>query len=390
MKQPTIIILFFCLLIQNAYTQTNKPERVYSIVKVNRSYDWYVEQYKLWTAELEKNPNNPDGWQSYYTTTRMAKIVSPNETIRDEWYKKMGDVVDKMKKAIPDTYEYYYIMGYHEEDRKKTFDYALKAYEMDPSRPDTYDDLIGYYELNRQKKELTQMAKLWKASGDIAPSTMLWNYNMLVSTAPNAILFTAGDMDTYPAWIIQCADDVRTDVQVINTSLILIKPYRDALFKEMGIPVLEGDVMDSKPIIKHIVKHRGERPIYVGISANHRVGLEQNKLFNVGLAFRYDENGNDHFSLLIKNFEHNLLLDHLVFRPFVEQFPEHIKDVDYAYVPSLAMLHKHYGLMNEAQKQNKIKAMILAIVKGGTQEEVIMDMLEKQEEIIIHHCKQPK
>ena len=213
---------------------------------------------------------------------------------------------------------------------------------------------------------------------------------MLVSTAPNAILFTAGDMDTYPAWIIQHADGVRTDVQVINTSLILIKYYRDALFKEMGIPALEGDLMDSKPIIEHIVKHKGERPIYVGFSANHRVGLEQDKLFNVGLALRYDEHGNDHFSLLIKNFEHNLLLDHLVFSPFVEQFPEHIKGVDYAYVPGLAMLHKHYGLMNETQKQNKIKAMILTIVKGGPQEKVIMDMLEKQEEIILHHCKQPK
>lgn len=390
MKQSAILIALFCLLLQQGYAQSEPPQKVYSIVKVEHPFHWYVEQYNLWTPALKNRPHHPDGWLSYYTAARMAKILAPNEDARSEWLKKMDEVVVSMKKAIPNTYEYYYIIAYHAADRQKKFEYASKAYKMDPNRPDAYDDLLTYYELHRQKDQAVQVSKKWKASGAISTSTMLWNYNMLASVTPNAILFTAGDMDTYPAWIMQYADGVRPDVQVINTSLILIKSYRDALFKEMGIPAYEGDAMESYSIITHIVKNRGERPIYVGLSANNRVGLDQDKLFNVGLAFRYDEDGNDHLSLLIKNFEQHLFLNHLIYAVYTDQFPDHIKDMNYAYVPGLMMLHKHYGLMEDDRQQERIKAMIMGIIKGGKQEKVVLKALEGQKKYALEYCQQPQ
>ena len=64
--------------------------------------------------------------------------------------------------------------------------------------------------------------------------------NYLESCAPNAIIFTFGDNDTYPLWYAQEVEGVRPDIRIINNSLLGIDWY----INQLRYKVNEADPVD--------------------------------------------------------------------------------------------------------------------------------------------------
>ncbi|HEY6572370.1 MAG TPA: tetratricopeptide repeat protein, partial [Candidatus Eisenbacteria bacterium] len=129
-------------------------------------------------------------------------------------------------------------------------------------------------------------------------------YNMLAPLAPNSIVMTNGDNDTFPLWYIQEVEGFRKDVRVVNMSLLNtpwyilqlknLEPKVPFNFTDKEIeklyPYLDektGQVVWVKDLaVKDMIAANAWRkPVYLAVTVPDQLGLERQMTLE-GLVYR--------------------------------------------------------------------------------------------------------
>lgn len=362
------IRLILCILGLSVQLYAQTPEKVYSIVRADYDYVWYEQQAKAWKNVLAQNNRNQMAWVNYYTANRMAMLLDETKWKEQQngFFQPLDEIVHQAQKHISNTFELYYMETYNDGDpSSKEHDEALmKAQKIRPFDNLLLSHLMNYYQIHRDLVGTETVSKKWLESNEMPAGILYTAYNQLMSLEQNAILFVNGDNDTYPNWLLQYAKNIRKDVLILNVSLLLIDNYRDKLFEENNIPPLSSNDLnfESAKLISHVINSVKDRPIYVSaFLATDFYEQYTDKMYLVGLAFKYSEQSFNNIAVLRNNFENKFLIDYLKM-DFSNQAGQGIVNkIKLGYVALLLKLYENYQLSGEVQKAADIKNLAKTI-----------------------------
>lgn len=368
------LFLFFISIGFLLPTQAQR-EKVYPFTKVLKPTAFYTQQARLWKAAVEQNRKDGNAWYNYYCAARMT-----NAKTGEKAYDLNGIVADLVN-TLPNTFESEFIQFWNGNWTKKDQEHLKKAHQLAPERTEAYRDLMTLYILEGNEEKAKEFATQFYEKDKYSRGLVNWSYNQLMSVEDDAILLTTGDNDTFFGWMVQYHHGIKPNVVLASSWLLTRKDAQTTLFEEINIPVFTKNAKDFEDrnehrlaVVDHIIEH-SDRPVYLGVGGFEQEKRYQDKLYQVGLAYRYSEEHFDNFAVLQNNIEHHFLIDYLK----QEMQPDFGKSVAHQmnqfYISPFLMLYSHYRNSGELDKANRLKKVIRTVAAQGNHAESIEDYL---------------
>lgn len=270
------------------------PERIVSKRIRILSSERYGELRQEWDAYTKEHPADPMGWTELAKASRYAGVPC-------EEYIRFAEKAVDLDPGYADgltalgSYRWYIYCGSEPKDGSAARALLERALEIDPAEGEPHFNLavIEMAEGNTGKAKGHLAALL--STGRIPEPLVDLAYNMLAGVERDGVILTNGDNDTYPPLALQAARGFRTDVAIVNLSLLNLDWYREMLRTgPWKVPVPEPPA-DSKgpaspPALEGLIENLAEdgwrRPLYYAVTVALAHYPRPNELSLEGVVYR--------------------------------------------------------------------------------------------------------
>jgi hypothetical protein len=375
MSKITLIYAFLFIGIFLNSQSLSLRENIKKITEICYTHDYYKSQVKLWKEKLDQNYKDEDAWFNYYKANRYSFITSESDTnYSNKRFQCLKTIIDDMEKSIPNTYTFHICKYGNSGMDLNMFPHLEKAHKLRPYELDPIINLVTYNEMQGDTSNRNIYAKKWFETGEVSPGMLNYNYNVLQTLKPNAIILTFGDNDTYPLWILQAIHNHRKDVKVINNTMLYRYEFAKKINKELGIdlPNCEDEYCNSMNTwLDELSKISNKRPIYITLTNKLMDEIDfkyKKKLFLTGLAYEYNEKDVDNIALLKKNIDKKFALDYLKVSFAKDNSIGPVKEINTNYIIPFLTLYKHYKESDDNEMASKYKSLIERIMINANRE----------------------